>query len=217
MAVFILSIGSVYALLFRADLRQHLLHVVVYYIVWSFLSASVIECSTAFIDAERYLRQEALPKLAFVFRVVWRNAFAFLHNLVLVPAAILALRAPIAPTMAYALAGMLVLIVNLTLFGVIVAVVCTRFRDLRQIIQSGAQLAFFTSPVMWKAEALPLDAAWIVEFSPVAQHLRLACDPLLGLTPTVEDFTGPLLSTAFLVLIATPLFVRLRERLVYWL
>lgn len=217
MAVFVATIGSVYALLFRAEIQHHLPHVVVYYIVWSFISTAVNEGAGAFIDAERYLRQEMLPKLAFVLRVMWRNTLAFLHNLVLVPVTLLAFGSPISAGAFYALAGFAVLIANLSLVVVLVAVLCTRFRDLRQILQNGMQMLFFVSPIMWQPGQLPPAARALVDFNPAAMHLRIVCDPLLGEQLGFRDFVAPLLCTVLLVALVTPIFIRFRERLVYWL
>jgi lipopolysaccharide transport system permease protein len=217
MAVFIAAIGSVYALLFRMNLRDQLPHVVIYYTAWSFMSSCVNEGAGAFIDAERYLRQEQLPKLTFVLRVVWRNLLAYLHNLVLVPIALLVFGLAVTPAAFEALAGVAFMLVNVTLAVVIVSMLCTRFRDLRQLVQSVVQIAFLTSPVMWRPDTMPARARALVDFNPIAAHLRLIGEPLLGGQPSPMLYAMCGGVTAVLLLIAIPLFVRFRERLVYWL
>ncbi len=217
MALFILAIGSVYSVLFRTQLQVQLPHVVVFFTAWTFMSASVNEGSNAFIDAERYLRQERLPKLTFVMRVIWRNTLAFLHNILLVPVTFVFFGLTVGANAFAAFAGVAFMLVNVTLAVVIVAILCTRFRDTRQVVQNVVQIAFFASPIMWRAEVLPENAQFLVNFNPVAAHLRLIGDPLLGELPALHVYIVCAASTFVLLAAAVPLFVRFRERLVYWL
>lgn len=217
MAMFVAGVGSVYALLFRMNVRDHLPYVVVFFTAWSFLSSTASEGATAFIDAERYLRQERLPKLAFVMRVVWRNFVAYLHNLVLVPIIFLLCGQGITPIALAALAGIALAVVNVTLLATILALLCVRFRDVRQVVLNGLQLVFFASPIMWRSEVLPPEARAIVTFNPAAAHLRMIGEPLLGRLPDLDVYLVSGLCTLLLAAIAIPLFARFRERIVYWL
>ena len=217
MAVFVATVGSIYAVLFGTSLRDQLPHVVVFFTAWSFMGQSVNEGATAFTDAERYLRQERLPKLSFVFRVIWRNLLAYCHNLVLVPITFLLFVIPLTPVAVEALAGFGFMVINVTLVVIIVSVLCTRFRDLRQVLGSLVQMAFFASPVMWRTDILPDQTRWIVDFNPVAAHLRLIGEPLLGAPAPAHVLYVCAASTLVLAAIALPLFVRFRERVVYWL
>jgi lipopolysaccharide transport system permease protein len=217
MAVFVATVGSIYAVLFGTPLRDQIPHVVVFFTAWSFMAQSVNEGATAFTDAERYLRQERLPKLSFVFRVIWRNLLAYLHNLVLVPLTFVMFIVPVTPVAVEALAGLGLMLINVTLVVLIVSVLCTRFRDLRQVLGSLVQMAFFASPVMWRTDILPHETRWIVNFNPVAAHLRLIGEPLLGAPAPVHVLYMCFGTTVILLVIALPLFVRFRERVVYWL
>jgi lipopolysaccharide transport system permease protein len=217
MAVFIVTIGSVYALLFRVDIREQLPHVVVFYSAWSFMSACMNEGAGAFTEAERYLRQERLPKLTFVARVVWRNLLAYLHNLVLVPVTFLIFSIGIGLGAIAAVIGVVFMIVNVCLVVVILSVLCTRFRDLRQVVSNVIQIAFFISPIMWQPSVMPAAARLLVEFNPVAAHLRLIGDPLLGQSFPYYLYLICGGCTLVLFIVAAPLFVRFRERIVYWL
>ncbi len=217
MAVFVITVGSIYAVLFGTSLGVQIPHVVVFFTVWAFMAQSINEGATAFTDAERYLRQERLPKLSFVFRVIWRNLLAYVHNLVLVPLTFVLFAIPLTPVSVEALAGLAFLLVNSTLMVVIVAVLCTRFRDLRQVLTSLVQMAFFASPVMWRMDILPEQSYWIVDLNPVAAHLRLIGEPLLGTPAPPHVLYMCAGTTAVLLAVALPLFVRFRERVVYWL
>lgn len=217
MAVFIAAVGSIYAVLFRMEPHELIPHMVVYFTAWTFMSMTVNEGTTAFIDAERYLRQERLPKLAFAMRVVWRNVLAYMHNLVLVPIAFLLFGIAVDWHAIQALSGIAWMLLNTTLAVVILGTLCTRFRDLRQIVANVVQLAFFASPIMWRQSILPERAHFIVDINPIAAHLRLIGDPLLGEVTPSHTYLLCGACTLILLAIAVPVFVRFRERILYWL
>jgi len=64
--------------------------------------------------------------------------------------------------------------------GYAVAILCTRFRDIAQIVASVLQVAFFVTPVIWKPEVLPPQAHYFVSYNPFAPLLAVVRDPLLG-------------------------------------
>jgi lipopolysaccharide transport system permease protein len=217
MAVFIAAVGSIYAVLFRMELRELIPHIVIYFTAWTFMSTTVNEGTTTFIEAERYLRQEPLPKLAFVMRVVWRNVLAYLHNLLLLPIAFVVFLLPLDWGALTALGGIAWMLVNTAMAVVILGVLCTRFRDLRQVVANVVQLAFFASPIMWRQSILPERAHFIVDYNPIAAHLRLIGDPLIGEHTPIHAYALCALCTLILLIVAIPVFVRFRERIIYWL
>ena len=217
MAVFIAAVGSIYAVLFRMELRELIPHIVIYFTAWTFISVTANEGTSTFIEAERYLRQERLPKLSFVMRVVWRNVLAYLHNLLLLPLTFVIFLIPVDWRAFAALGGLAWLLLNTTLVVVILGILCTRFRDLRQVVANVVQLAFFASPIMWRQSILPDGLHFIVDLNPIAAHLRLIGDPLLGEATPLHAYALCAACTLILLIVAVPVFVRFRERILYWL
>ncbi|MDF2811317.1 MAG: hypothetical protein K0S56_2348, partial [Microvirga sp.] len=97
------------------------------------------------------------------------------------------------------------------------AILCTRFRDLPQIIQNFIQVAFFISPVTWQVELLDEQFRYLVNVNPFAAFLRIVSEPLLGRIPDIATYASAGLTIVVLALIAWPLFSRFRQRIVYWL
>lgn len=52
--------------------------------------------------------------------------------------------------MLWALAGFVILVVNLGWVGLLLAMFSSRFRDMPQIVTAVLQLVFFLSPIFWK-------------------------------------------------------------------
>jgi ABC-type polysaccharide/polyol phosphate export permease len=94
---------------------------------------------------------------------------------------------------------------------------CTRFRDIAQIVSTVLQVAFFVTPVIWKPEFLPPQAHYLVSYNPFAPLLAVVRDPLLSRPlPSGVWLTacGIVLGTSACVL---PFVGRFCRRLIYWL
>ena len=177
----------------------------------------VIEACTIFTGAGNYLQQVPLPKSMFVHRMLVRNLVTFAHNMTIVPLLYLALG--IAPGWPILLAPIGLAIVTLNGFwiGLLVGMMCARFRDLPQMIASLMQIAFFVTPVMWRQDQLPPGQSWLVDINPLANLLRLIRDPLMGRVPTPSAYVMGIALILVGFSVTLPLFVRYRARIVYWL
>jgi lipopolysaccharide transport system permease protein len=217
MLVTIVALGVVYSYLFRMSLREYLPTLTLGIVVWALVSSMVTEACTIFTGAESYLRQVPMPKSIFVHRMLVRNLVTFAHNVTIVP--LLYLAFGIVPGWPVLLApiGLAIATINGFWIGLLVGMLCARFRDLPQMVASLMQIAFFVTPVMWKQDQLPRELSWLVEVNPLANLLRLIRDPLLGQVPTTFAYLMgiALILAGFSVTI--PFFVRFRARIVYWL
>jgi ABC-type polysaccharide/polyol phosphate export permease len=100
--------------------------------------------------------------------------------------------------------------------GLLVGMFCARFRDLPQMVASAMQIAFFVTPVMWKADQLPPEVAWLDDINPLANLLRLIRDPMLGHVPAASAYVIGLGLIVVGFAITIPVFARFRARIVYW-
>ena len=55
------------------------------------------------------------------------------------------------------------------------------------------------------------------DLNPLATHLTIISEPLLGRIPTLEQYATCLAITVLAAAVALPFFARFRERIVYWL
>jgi ABC-type polysaccharide/polyol phosphate export permease len=217
MLVTIVALGVVYSYLFRMSLREYLPTLTLGIVVWALVSSMVTEACTIFTGAESYLRQVPMPKSIFVHRMLVRNLVTFAHNVTIVPLLFLAFGiVPGWPILLVPI-GIAIATINGFWIGLLVGMLCARFRDLPQMVASLMQIAFFVTPVMWKQDQLPRELSWLVDVNPLANLLRLIRDPLLGQVPTTFAYLMgiALILAGFSVTI--PFFVRFRARIVYWL
>jgi ABC-type polysaccharide/polyol phosphate export permease len=217
MAIFIVSISVVFALLFGQSIREYMPYLAVNYVVWMLMSGIVTDSTTVFSQSGNFLRQEALPRSIFVMRILVRNVTIFAHNFVIVPLVLLAMGHWPAWTWLLLPIGLALILIAGFLASLLIGILCTRFRDLPQIVQNVMQIAFFITPVMWPASQLRVQMPEIIDYNPFAAFLHIAADPLRGIVPSAWSYMLVLASIAVLAAISLPLFARFRARIVYWL
>jgi len=99
--------------------------------------------------------------------------------------------------------------------GLIVAILCGRFRDIAPIVGAVLQIGFFITPVMLSPKLQRVDP-WIVDINPFAALVELVRTPLMG-----NEISPALLHLSLLCLVvgsglAAAPFVRYRRQIVYW-
>ena len=217
MLVFIVAIGVVYSFLFHQSIRTFLPYVACNYVVWAWISASVSDSTAVFVDAQSYLKQTRIPRSVFVGRMLIRNLVNFGHNVLIIPVVFLCMMHMPSWTTILAVPGLFFILGCAFFASLSLGVVCTRFRDLPQIVQSMMQVMMFLTPIMWPASSLSPRAQLIVEYNPFAALMHMVTEPLLGVVPSLREYT--LASITFLVLMGAGIcvFARFRARIVYWL
>jgi ABC-type polysaccharide/polyol phosphate export permease len=211
------ALGFVYSYLFRTPIRSYLPYLAMGIVVWTLLSSLTTEACGAFTTSETYLRQVPIPKSVFVHRLIVRNMVVFAHNLAIAPVLYLAFgHWPGWPVLLMP-PGLAVVIVNGFWVGLLLGTLCARFRDLPQIVASLMQIAFFITPVMWKADQLPPEVGWLTRTNPLASLVVIVRDPLLGQVPDARNYFIGLGLALVGLATAIPFFARFRARIVYWL
>jgi lipopolysaccharide transport system permease protein len=217
MAIFIVTLGVVFALLFNQPIREYLPYIAINIVIWTLISGIITDSTTAFSQAEGFLRQVALPKSIFVMRILVRNIVVLAHNIVIVPVVLLATGHW--PSWSWLLLpiGLMLILIAGFMMALLLGVLCTRFRDLPQIVQNILQIAFFITPVMWPASQMRVQAPAIIDYNPFAAFLHIASEPLRGIVPDAWTYFLVIISTAILTLVSLLMFARFRARIVYWL
>lgn len=215
--LFIIVFGLIGAQLFKSGVDEYLPYLCVGHVVFTYLSLMINEGCQVFMQAEPYLKQAPFPKLAFVLRVVWRNALMFAHNfpIVLLVVGFTSGLQRVRP--GWLLLGLLVLICCSILLVAILGLIAARFRDVPMIVTSAMQIAFFVTPVMWRPEQLTERAQLAALLNPLAAMLEMVRAPMLGSAPSGSAILLVLGTVAVLTVLAIVLYVVGRRRIVYWI
>lgn len=215
-AIMLGTMGLLYARLLNQDVSNYLPYLAVGLIVWGTILMMVTESCSVFIQSEQIIKQVRLPLTTYVCRVVWRNAIIFGHNaIILVPVVIWSGSATSASLLSVPF-GLLLLFANGLWIGLFLGVLCTRFRDIPQIIINLMQIVFFITPILYRPEILG-NRKWVADFNPLHHLIEVIRAPILGAGVPVASWLFVLVFTLTGSLLAILLFARSRSRVPYWI
>lgn len=216
--VMIGCIGVIFSSLFKAPISEFLPFLAAGLIIWNFISTTLTDSTNVFVNAEPIVKQLPLPLTTHIFRMLSLNVYIFLHNILIFPLVLLCVKRPIGVEAFLFLPGFLLLILNLAWMSVILSIVCSRFRDLTQIVSSVLQIFFYLTPIIWLPTLLPKRASLMVlEPNPFYHLIQIVRAPLMSQLPSISNW---IVSFSLCVLgwfIAIIFFNNYRNRIAYWL
>jgi ABC-2 type transport system permease protein len=223
MAVTAIALGILYAGLFGNPLEEQLPYILVGFIVWGFISGCILEGADVFISNVGLIHHLPAPLSVHVYRMVWRQALFFLHNLVVYLVMLLVFPQPLGWATLLAIPAFGLLILNGAWVALLFGVVATRFRDLTPVIQSVVQLAFFLTPIVWIYEDFLnspnpaiAERARLVELNPLMHFVEIVRRPLLGQPEQLRNWVVVLVITVVGWLTTLVVLRRYRARVAYW-
>lgn len=218
MAVMITTIGVVFGQIFKTPLYDFFPFLAIGTILWSFISTVISEGGMGFISSEAIVKQLPIPLFVHILRMIWRNLLILAHNIVIFPLVLIAVGRPLEWVALVSIPGLCLTILNLGWISLLLGVLCTRYRDLPQIVTSVLQVVFYLTPIMWIPKLLTSrTGAYLVDSNPFYHMLEVIRAPLLGELPTALNWT---VSGALAVLgwtLALFVYGRYKHRLAYWL
>ncbi|HEX4508228.1 MAG TPA: ABC transporter permease [Alphaproteobacteria bacterium] len=217
MATTIVSLGFLYAFLFKQPLEQYLPYLGTSFVVWGLISGIVLDSCLVFIGSEGFLRQVPMPKSVFVHRMLVRNVVTFGHNLIILPPLYFIFGVMPSWTWLVALVGFAVFLLNGIWVALLLGTISARFRDMPQTVASIMQIAYFLTPIMWQRALLPPKYRHLAELNPFQAFMSIVRDPLLGQMPPVISWEVVGVVTLAGFAVTTIFFSRFRARIVYWL
>jgi ABC-type polysaccharide/polyol phosphate export permease len=213
--VLIGGMGPLYSRLFSEDVGTYFPHLAVSFITWMLLANLINELCTAFISAEGLIKQTRMPLTIHVLRVIWKNLLIYFHHAVILVIVLIAYPRPFTWAVFLVPLAVLAIAINAIWAGLLLGMVCARFRDIPLVIQSIVQVMFFLTPVLWLPQSLGR-FVWAADINPLNHLLEIVRAPLVAATarPTSWMVVIGMAVVGFAIVI--PLFARLRGRVAYW-
>lgn len=215
-AIMVGAMGFLYARIFGQEVSTYLPFLAVGLVMWGTISTMVNESCTAFTIVEQIIKQIRLPLTTHVCRMVWRNTLVFAHNAVVLAAVTLWFGDLTFLRLVAALAGICLLLVSGIWAGLVIGIVCTRYRDVPPIIASVMQIAFFVTPILWQPSLLG-GRTWMTDWNPLFHLIEIVRAPLLGNPFPAHSFVFVCAMTAGGFVCAIAMLTRYRSRVPYWL
>lgn len=211
------SIGLMFSVIFKAPVREFLPHFAVGQIMWLLISTQLNDACLMFIQYQSVIKQISLPLSVHVLRKLWYNFILFLHNFLIIIIVLAVSGKGFSWQLLYVLPALALITVLLFLLSVILGIVCTRFRDITQIVAVLLQLIYFFTPIIWMRKILPDRLAWVTDFNPFFHMIELIRAPLLGNTPAAYHWLFLLVCILVSSVVTLFFLKRFRHRVAYWL
>jgi homopolymeric O-antigen transport system permease protein len=215
-AVMVAALGVLYSTLFRTDLRDYLPFLALSLVLWNYVQTLVSEACACFTQHDGMIRSIRMPYFLYAGRIVLRNLLVLAHTVLVI--AVVDVIFGIWPGTAFlaVLPALLLWLADSLAVAVLLGAVCARFRDIPPIVASVMQIAFFVSPIIWKPELIEHGRRWL-PLNPFFSLFEIVREPLLGGLPSWQVWAASLGSSLLLCGASWLLFVRVRNRLAFWL
>jgi lipopolysaccharide transport system permease protein len=213
--IMLVGLGLLYGALFKFKLSNYLPHLAVSLIVWQWMAGFINDSCATLTSAEGVIRQMRLPYTLHALRVAFRNTLVAAHSLPLIPIVFLIFGLVPGPEALLAIPGLVLICINMLAGGLLLGMVCARFRDIPPIVANVVQLAFFVSPILWKPELLGDAMVWMA-FNPFYALLETVRGPLLEGGGPPLAWLAAIFYTTLHVVLAGFLFARFRSRIAFW-
>ena len=219
-AIMITMLSLLYGTLFGQPLALYAPYLASGILVWAFISMTINESTSLFLDNRNIMQQVNFPLSFYVYRLISRNIIVFAHNFLIMPIIYYFFELSLSLVdVIFFLLGITILSFILFFICLCSAILCARFRDIQPLITNVVQAVFFVSPIMWLPVVLEDRgvATWLLFLNPVYYILDLVRSPMLGQNPAVESI---ILSCSFMVLLFLVTFFLLaktKSKVVYWI
>lgn len=206
-------------LLGGGDLSRYVPHLLVGMAVWGFLRESAVSGSRSLIVNESYIRQSPLPYGIYPLRTVLGQS---IHSVIALAVAIgvTAFYREMNPlALAWILPGLVLAFCIAWAMATIFAFVNVYFQDTQHLLEVGAQILFYMTPIIYYQENLSQKGFfWLLRLNPAHLFMELIRDPLITGQPPTTDLllTGSAL-TAVVVGLAIGTSAWLRKRVIFHL
>jgi ABC-2 type transport system permease protein len=214
------AMGALYSKLFHLKLSEHLPYVTLGLIIWGLISASILEGAEVFVANEGLIKQLPTPLSVHVYRMVWRQALLFAHNIVIYVIIAMIYPKPWSWADLSVIPALALIMLNCIWASLVFGIIGTRFRDIAPLLNSVVQLLFFMTPIIWNAQTLAQQGAsrWgkIVELNPLLHYLDIVRAPLLGAQQELRHWIVVIVLTVIGWILAAFAMRQYRSRVPYW-
>lgn len=218
MAVQVSAMGVVYAFLFHVNVHSYLPYLTISMILWSYLNSLISDGCICFSNSDGLIKGTRMPFTVHAARSIVRNTIILGHNLIVVVGVFAIMGVHVSLYALAAIPAFALWIIDAFAISLLFGAICSRFRDVPQIIMALMQVAFFITPIMWYAKTLESHpkADLLIRFNPFFYILEIFRAPLIGSPLTIDMIIKALIVSVGIIIVSAIGFARTRGRIAYW-
>ena len=217
LGVFIFTLGFLWSQLWKQDPKTYLPFLCSGMLAWALISSIIIEGCSTFASSAAVITQLRFPYTILSCSVVWRNFLTLFHNVIIF--VLVALYAEVSVTWSSLLIfpALGLIFINGIWVVTLLALFCSRFRDIQQVITSLLQVSMFVTPIFWAPKQLGDRLAVFVDYNILFHFVDILRSPMLGHAPTAWSWIVTIAMTVIGWAVTIVMFSRFRRRVAYWL
>lgn len=212
----VVTIGFVYSNIFKSEINVYLPYLAVGIVSWTLISTVLSESCNSYIDSAPLIRQLPISHYIYPLKVLNKNLIIFAHNFIVIPIVLLFFHRLSDLNVVGFLFGVVVLYINLAFISIVLALICSRYRDVSQIISSLLMLFFYFTPIVWYKDLLSQDISWVLYFNPFFYFVDIIRAPLLGNDLSVYTVLFFIIFTPLVAGISVLIYRKYDKRVSYW-
>lgn len=217
LGIFVLCMGVLLSGLWGTDPKTFLPYFCSGYVCWILMSTIIGEGCQTFIANATFMKQLAIPYFTYTCLITWRNLIVFAHHLVILALVMIYCGKTINTNIVFIIPGLCIFFITSVFLCMLLGMICARFRDVKQIIDSTLQLIMFVTPIMWSPGQLGRKGVILTNINPVYHYLSLIRLPLIGEAPELKSWLICLILTTLLGLFTFVLLSKKYRNIIYWL
>lgn len=210
-----LSFSIVVGSLFGQDLRETLPYIMGGIMAFNLIGYAISEAPETYMSNSGIIKNHAYPFTYYTFEAVAKNVIMFFHNLVVFEIILAILGKMVIPHWSFIL-GLPVVVFNMFVWGSLISLLSSRYRDLRYLIPYLAGVLMFMTPIMYRVDQLQGGKLLIVHLNPIYPFVEMLRSPLLGGAMPVDYWPMAGIVSVVGFLLWMLFFSLFRKRIPFW-
>lgn len=178
----VFGLGMLWSDIFKVERKTFIPALAVGFVVWQFISSTLIESTYVLQRNAGLIRNVPLPATYFYILNILRQLINFGHNLLAVIIIFFIFPPVLGAMSALSIIGIILLIGNLFCISVVLSIVGVRYRDLEHLVSASMPILFFLTPVIIQPSQLK-SVEYLFAWNPLTHWIAIIREPLFGIIP----------------------------------
>ena len=211
-----LILGVVWSVLWKIPLAQFLPYISISIILWQLMSSLFTDAGSLLSANRHLLLSQRLPCSTLIYSMLLKHFLSFLHNSVTIALVLIVFGLGLTPYILLLPAALMLLAIAAVWFCYLVAIICTRYRDLNHALQSAILLIFYITPILWQPTFLSEEYRRYLIFNPFHDFMTILRSSILGEPFPAQEWAMCVLIAFAGYLVALPIIGRYCRKILYW-
>lgn len=198
------------------EISQQVLYVAAGMAVWATISGSITDACNIMIRAATFVSTYRLPVSLHIHRFVLGQLLTMAHLLSVYVIAAVAFSVPLSLNMLLFVPGLALTYVAMTGWSLALSMYGARYRDIAPLSSAILGALFILTPIFWRKEDIA-GASWMADINPLFHILQITRAPLLGETPTLENWVGASIVALVSLALGIFTFISRRKDINFWI